>query len=52
MRKKIVVICPTTQALIHAADWLDGQFVNDAHAQFARRAIGMRALHLRPFSPP
>jgi hypothetical protein len=26
MREKIVLICPTPQALLDAADWHDGQF--------------------------
>jgi hypothetical protein len=34
----IVVICPTRQAQIPAADWHDGQFGHSTHAQFARRA--------------
>jgi hypothetical protein len=28
MAESIVVICPTPQALVHAADWRDGQFVH------------------------
>jgi hypothetical protein len=35
MREKIVVICPTPQAPIHAADWHDGQFLYGMHAGFA-----------------
>ncbi|MGY4306310.1 hypothetical protein ACVIJ6_003553 [Bradyrhizobium sp. USDA 4369] len=34
----IVVICPTQQAAKHATNWLDGQFVQSAHAGIARRA--------------
>jgi hypothetical protein len=32
MREKIVLICPTPQAPIPAADWHDGQFAHGAHA--------------------
>jgi hypothetical protein len=32
MRERIVLICPTEQALIRAADWHDGQFPHGVHA--------------------
>jgi hypothetical protein len=38
MRENIVVICPTPQAAMHAAEWHDGQLVHGAHAGIARRA--------------
>jgi hypothetical protein len=36
MREKIVLICPTPQASIPAADWHDGQFAHGAYAGIAR----------------
>jgi hypothetical protein len=35
MREKIVLICPTPQAPIPAADWHDGQFAHGAYAEIA-----------------
>jgi hypothetical protein len=40
MRETIVVICPTAQAKMRAADWHDGQFGHGAYAGTARRACG------------
>ena len=37
MREKIVPICPTEQAPIHAADWHDGQFAHGVYAGAACR---------------
>jgi hypothetical protein len=37
MGEKIVVICPTPQAPIRAADWHDGQFAHGVYARFACR---------------
>jgi hypothetical protein len=42
MRERIVLICPTPQARMRAADWHDGQFVHGVHAGVACRA-GERA---------
>ena len=36
---KMLLICPTRQAHQAAADWRDGQFMHDAHARIARRAV-------------
>jgi hypothetical protein len=38
MAEMIVVICPTTQARMPAANWHDGQFAHSYHARIARRA--------------
>src|ERR1700726_1006879 len=38
MRERMVLICPTRQAMMHATDWHDGQFAHGAHAEIARRA--------------
>jgi hypothetical protein len=38
MREKIVLICPTPQAPMPAADWHDGQSEHGVHAEIARRA--------------
>jgi hypothetical protein len=37
MAEKIVLICPTRQARTDAADWHDGQFPHDVHAEIACR---------------
>jgi hypothetical protein len=34
----MLLICPTPQARVRAADWRDGQFAQSTHAQIARRA--------------
>ncbi len=38
IRENIVLICPTRQAPIPAADWHDGQFVHGAHAEAPPKA--------------
>ena len=43
MREKVVLICPTWQALTPATDWHDGQFAHGAHAEIARRATACAA---------
>jgi hypothetical protein len=40
MRGSIVLICPTPQALMHAADWHDGQFSHGAHAGSYGEGLG------------
>ena len=40
MRERMVVICPTEQAQMHAADWRDGQLAHGVYAGGARRAGG------------
>jgi hypothetical protein len=41
MRESMVLICPTEQVRMHAADWRDGQFVHGMHA--AWRIFGISA---------
>ena len=43
MRENIVLICPTPQARIPAADWHDGQFAHGVHAGGDCRAKAWRA---------
>jgi hypothetical protein len=38
MAEKMLVICPTRQARLHAACWRDGQLAHGVHARTARRA--------------
>jgi hypothetical protein len=42
MPESMVLICPTRQAKVRAADWHDGQFAHEECAEIARRATEAR----------